>query len=56
MSSTPFFRQLQAIFPAWKQPAQTDAALNTVRRSWTKAFIVEGISQLEQIRFGIERR
>lgn len=49
------FRELQAIFPAWKQAWPTDAALNTAKRSWTKAFIVEGISQLEQIRFGIER-
>lgn len=49
------FRELQAIFPAWKQAWPTDAALNTAKRSWTKAFIVERISQLEQIRFGIER-
>ncbi len=49
------FKELQAIFPAWKQAWPTDSALNTAKRSWTKAFIVEGISQLEQIRFGIER-
>jgi hypothetical protein len=49
------FKELQAIFPAWKQAWPTDDALNTAKRSWVKAFIVEGISQLEQIRFGIER-
>lgn len=49
------FKELQAIFPAWKQAWPTDDALRAARRSWTKAFIVEGINQLEQIRFGIER-
>ncbi|MBS4081810.1 replication protein P, partial [Pseudomonas rustica] len=49
------FRELQAIFPAWKQAWPTDEALNSAKRSWTKAFMVEGISQLEQIRFGVER-
>lgn len=49
------FRELQAIFPAWKQAWPTDDALNSAKRSWTKAFMVEGISQLEQIRFGVER-
>ena len=49
------FKELQAIFPAWKQAWPTDEALKAARRSWTKAFIVEGINQLEQIRFGIVR-
>ena len=49
------FKEMQAIFPAWKQAWPTDAALNSAKRSWVKAFIVEGIGQLEQIRFGIER-
>lgn len=49
------FRELQAIFPAWKQAWPTDEALNSAKRSWTKAFMVEGISQIEQIRFGVER-
>lgn len=49
------FKELQAIFPAWKQAWPTDAALNTAKRSWIKAFIVAEINTLEQIRFGIER-
>lgn len=49
------FKELQSIFPAWKQAWPTDAALNSAKRSWTKAFIVAGINRIEQIRFGIER-
>jgi hypothetical protein len=49
------FKELQAIFPAWKQAWPTDDALDSAKRSWIKAFIVEGITQLEQIRFGVER-
>ncbi|AZD07541.1 Replication protein P [Pseudomonas chlororaphis] len=49
------FKELQAIFPAWKQAWPTDAALSTAKRSWIKAFIVAEINTLEQIRFGIER-
>lgn len=49
------FKELQAIFPAWKQAWPTDAALSTAKRSWIKAFIVAEINTLEQIRVGIER-
>lgn len=47
------FRELQAIFPAWKQAWPDDAALAAAKRSWTKAFMAAGITQLEQIRFGL---
>lgn len=49
------FKELQSIFPAWKQAWPSTDALNAAKRSWTKAFMSEGIHQLEQIRFGIER-
>lgn len=49
------FKELMAIFPAWKQAWPTDDALDSAKRSWVKAFLVERISQLEQIRFGVER-
>lgn len=49
------FKELQAIFPAWKQAWPTDVALSAAKRSWIKAFIVFGINTLEQIRYGIER-
>jgi hypothetical protein len=49
------FKELQAIFPAWKQAWPDDEALSTAKRSWIKAFMVAGINTLEQIRFGVER-
>lgn len=49
------FRQLQAIFPAWKQAWPDDKALATAQRSWTKGFVDAGIQTIEQVRFGIEQ-
>ncbi|MGE8328876.1 replication protein P [Pseudomonas urmiensis] len=49
------FKELQAIFPAWKQAWPDDESLATAKRSWIKAFIVAQINTIEQIRFGIER-
>ncbi len=49
------FKELQAIFPAWKQAWPDDASLRTAKRSWVKAFMAARICTLEQIRFGIER-
>ncbi len=48
------FKELQAIFPAWKQAWPDDEALKAAKRSWIKAFLVEGINQLEQIRYGLQ--
>ena len=48
------FRQLQAIFPAWKQAWPDDKALKAAQRSWTKGFMDARISNLEQVRYGIE--
>jgi hypothetical protein len=48
------FRELQAIFPAWKQAWPDDASKNTAMRSWTKRFIDAGLSNLDQVRYGIE--
>lgn len=49
------FKELQAIFPAWKQAWPDTESLRAAKRSWIKAFIAEGINRLEQIRFGVER-
>jgi hypothetical protein len=49
------FKELQAIFPAWKQAWPTAEALATAKRSWIKAFMVAQINTLEQIKFGVER-
>ncbi len=49
------FKELQAIFPAWRQAWPDDEALKAAKRSWIKAFMAQGITQIEQIRFGIEK-
>ena len=49
------FRELCSIFPAWKQAWPDDKALDAARATWIKAFMAEGISRIEQIRFGIEQ-
>lgn len=48
------FKELQAIFPAWRQAWPDDDALRAAKRSWIKAFIVAGINTLEQIRYGLQ--
>ena len=48
------FKELQAIFPAWKQAWPDDDSLKAAKRSWIKAFIFAGINQLEQIRYGLQ--
>ncbi|AIR90503.1 replication protein P [Pseudomonas cremoricolorata] len=47
------FRQLQGIFPAYKQAWPDDRALNTARRNWTAALVDAGISSIEQVRYAI---
>lgn len=49
------FRELMAIFPAWKQAWPDDDSLKAAKASWTKAFMAEGIQKIEQVRFGIEQ-
>ncbi|CAI8789319.1 Replication protein P [Pseudomonas sp. IT-P253] len=48
------FKELKAIFPAWKQAWPLDDDLKTAKRSWIKAFVAQGITRIEQIRYGIE--
>lgn len=47
------FKELQAIFPAWKQAWPDDDALKAAKRSWIKAFMAAEINSLEQIRYGL---
>lgn len=49
------FRELKAIFPAWRNawPSGDDEA--AARRSWIKAFAAAGLRNLDQIRYGVER-
>lgn len=49
------FRELMAIFPAWKQAWPDQEAINAAKATWTKAFMAERITKIEQIRFGIEQ-
>ncbi|MGP6426334.1 replication protein P [Pseudomonas pharyngis] len=49
------FRELMAIFPAWKQAWPDNDATNAAKATWTKAFMAEKITTIEQIRFGIEQ-
>lgn len=49
------FRELQAIFPAWKQAWPDDRALSSAKKSWIKGFMAAGIRSVEQIRYGLQR-
>ena len=49
------FRELQAIFPAWRQAWPDDDTLRAAKRSWVKAFMSQGIDRIGQIRHGIEQ-
>ena len=49
------FRELMSIFPAWKQAWPDKDAINSAKATWTKAFMAERITKIEQIRFGIEQ-
>ena len=49
------FRELMAIFPAWKQAWPDQDAIGAAKAAWTKAFMAENITKIEQIRFGIEQ-
>lgn len=47
------FRELKAIFPAWKQAWPKDEDVDAAKRSWVKGFIAAEINTLEQIRYGL---
>lgn len=49
------FRELKAIFPAWRNAWPTADEEAAAKRSWTKAFAAAGMRDLEQIRYGVER-
>lgn len=49
------FRELMAIFPAWRQAWPDQEAVKAAKATWTKAFMAEKITKVEQIRFGIEQ-
>jgi hypothetical protein len=46
-------RELKAIFPAWRQAWPDDESLQMYKRSMVKGFVAEGITRIEQVRFGV---
>ncbi|MCX4025074.1 Replication protein P [Endozoicomonas sp. SM1973] len=49
------FRELQGIFPAWKQAFADTETLNSAKRNWTKGFIENKILKVEQVRIGLNK-
>lgn len=55
------FNNLAIIFPAWKHnwksddPKDPDKVLRSAKREWTKAFVENNISTMEQIKFGFAK-
>lgn len=46
-------KELKAIFPAWRQAWPDDNDLKAYKASMTKGFIAEGITNINQIRYGV---
>lgn len=49
------FRELKAIFPAFRQAWPSDEEFNRAKLNWVKAFQAVGLNRIEQIRFGVEK-
>lgn len=49
------FRELKAIFPAWRHAWSTHSEESAARLSWVKAFSAAGLRNLDQIRYGVEQ-
>lgn len=49
------FSELSLIFPAWKHNWKDEAQLNSVKLQWTKAFVENNISTLDQIKCGFAK-
>lgn len=49
------FRELKAIFPAWRNAWPKPEDESAARQSWIKAFAAANLRNLEQIRYGVEQ-
>lgn len=49
------FRELKAIFPAFRQAWPTDEEFNRAKSNWIKAFQSAGIHRIEQLKFGVDK-
>jgi hypothetical protein len=47
------FRQLRAIFPAWKQAWPDMPAYKAAKKEWLQAFLEAGLCSLDQLQFGL---
>lgn len=47
------FLELKSCYPAWKQAFESREAWNSSKKTWTKAFIENGISNEHQISMGL---
>lgn len=47
------FKELKAIFPAWKNSFDSDVTEDSVKQNWIKTFILAGITNIDQIRLGV---
>lgn len=48
------FTELKAIYPAWKQAWPDRTAEDAAKTSWTKAFTAANLSNIQQIKYGVE--
>jgi hypothetical protein len=49
------FRELKAIFPAFRQAWPTDEEFNRAKSNWVKAFQSVGLCRIEQLKHGVEK-
>lgn len=49
------FREMQSIFPAFKQAWPTQSEFNRAKKNWVKAFISVELNTVEQLRFGLKQ-
>ena len=47
------FNELKSCYPAWRQALNTEAAWNNAKKTWTKAFIENNISNKRQVETGM---
>lgn len=49
------FKQLKAVYPAWRNAFPTDEEFEYAKKTWTMAFIENSISTIDQIKQGTRR-
>ena len=49
------FRQLRAIFPAWKQAWPDMPAYKAAKKEWLQGFVEAGLQSFDQLQFGLMR-